>query len=130
MKKIAILCVIGSSLFLSACNEADVASKNLSTAADNFEINRRIIFINGFTDKYLMTIEGKCALNVGDSRKITVTCKTDANEYKKHYLGLSDNVTYMVEQLNAVPVNVYNYRIEFRPETILPDINLRTSLDR
>lgn len=32
--------------FLASCSDADTASKNLSTAADNFEINRRIVFYN------------------------------------------------------------------------------------
>lgn len=111
---------------LAACsNEADVASQNISTAADNFEINRRITFINGITDHALLVVEGLCSLGKGAATKsLTVTCKTGPGTYKKHFLGLSDNVTYVSEQLDPAPANVFRYRVTFNPATILPDINL------
>lgn len=113
-------------LGLSACSEADVASRNLSQAADQFEINRRIIFYNSLTDSYMLTIEGLCSFGNGEKgRKRTVTCKTGPNAYKKHFLGLSDNVTYFAEQLEAAPANVYRYRVIFKPSVIIPDIDLR-----
>ena len=52
---------------LSGCNDADIASQNLSTAADNFQINRRIVFYNGITDTYILTIEGLCSIGSGNS---------------------------------------------------------------
>lgn len=119
--------IIGAGIVIgaTACSSAaDVASENLSKAADNFEINRRIVFINGITDKYLMVIEGRCSLGNNDKTgELTVTCKIGANEYKKHFLGLSDNVTYFVEQLEGADVSVYHYRVFFRPETLVPDIS-------
>lgn len=120
---------LGSMGALSACTpQAQTASDNLSKAADSFEINRRIVFFNGITDKYLLTIEGLCSINPDTaSRKLDVTCKTGPNEYKKHFLGLSDNVSYFVEQLDGAKVDVFHYRVIFRPETIVPDINLQTS---
>jgi len=103
---------------------ADVASRNLSTAADNFEITRRIVFMNGITDTYIMTMEGRCALGNFDSNKqLSVTCRTGPTEYKKHYLGLSDNVTFFAEQMKSADVSTYHYRVMFRPQTILPDID-------
>jgi hypothetical protein len=56
---------------------------------------------------------------------LTVTCKTGPNAYKKHFLGLSDNVTYIVEQLEAKDVSVYHYRVIFKPSTIVPDIDIK-----
>lgn len=108
---------------LSACDmPADVASRNLSTAADNFEINRRIVFYNGITGGYMLSIEGLCSFGNNDSeRQRTITCKTGPNEYKKHFLGLSDNVTYFAEQINPAPVSTYRYRVIFNPTTIIPD---------
>lgn len=102
---------------------ADKASENLSTAADNFEVQRRIVFFNGITDKYLLTIEGRCAIKP-DGGKLDVTCKIGPDAYKKHFLGLSDNVSYFVEQLESVDVSVYHTRVIFKPETIVPDINV------
>lgn len=122
MRKILLLLPLA----LAACsNEADVASSNLSTAADNFEINRRVTFINGITDHALLVIEGLCALGSGTQTKsLTVTCKVGAGQYKKHFLGISDNVTYVSEQLDPAPAGVFRYRVTFNPTTIIPDINL------
>lgn len=116
---------------LSGCSsDADVASDNLSAAADNFEIQRRIVFVNGITDKYLLVIEGRCSLgNFDAERELSVTCKVsnhDGGQFVKHFLGLSDNVTYVVEQTEAAKVSAYHYRIVFKPEAIVPDIDLRT----
>lgn len=109
---------------LAACSDADVASRNLSQAADQFEISRRVVFYNGITDSYMLTIEGLCSLGNSDSAgQLTVTCKTAPGQYKKHFLGLSDNVTYFVEQTEAAAASVYHYRVIFKPQTILPDID-------
>lgn len=110
-------------LSLSACSPADVASSNLSEAADNFEINRRVIFYNGITGGYMLSIEGLCSLgNQDTSGKLSVTCKTGPDTYKKHFLGLSDNVTFFVEQMEPMKVGTYRYRVNFNPTTIIPDI--------
>ncbi len=125
------LALIFTLLFLVACErDADVASRNLSKAADMFEIDRRIVFYNGITGDYILTIEGRCSLGNFDSRgQLTVTCKTARNAYKKHFLGLSDNVTYFAEQLEVADVSVYHHRIIFKPQTIVPDIDFRGDVD-
>lgn len=121
--KFAILATV---LALTACADADVASRNLSKAADQFEVNRRVVFYNGITGDYMLTVEGLCALGNQDAaRQLTITCKTGAGEYKKHFLGLSDNVTYFVEQLKPLAVDVYHYRVVFKPSVIAPDIELK-----
>lgn len=118
----ALFTVVG----LTACQpDSKVASDNLSKAADSFEINRRIVFFNGITDKYLLTVEGRCSIQP-DGGKLDVTCKLGDNQYKKHFLGLSDNVSYFVEQLDSADVSVYHYRVIFKPESIVPDINVQT----
>ena len=110
---------------LAACSpDADIASRNLSRAADQFEINRRVVFYNGITDSYMLTIEGRCSLgNFDKARELTVTCKTGEGSYKKHFLGLSDNVTYFVEQVDGADVSAYHYRVIFKPQSILPDVD-------
>ena len=92
-----------------------------------FEIDRRIVFYNGITGDYILTIEGRCSLgNYDDDGELTVTCKVSETGYKKHFLGLSDNVTYFAEQLESAGVGVYRYRVIFKPEAIIPDIDLET----
>lgn len=106
---------------LSSCSAADVASNNVSRAADNFEVSRRIVFYNGITEGYMLTIEGLCSRGNNDKpQELTITCKTGPNEFKKHFLGLSDNVTYFIEQVQPVKADAYFYRVIFRPSTILP----------
>ncbi len=124
----ASLAVVALGLTLAACsNEADVASYNLSQAADNFGINRRIVFYNGITGAYMLEIEGLCSIGRGDSvpKEITVTCKTSPTDYKKHFLGLSDNVTFFSEQLDAAKVSTFHYRVTFNPSVIVPSIDVR-----
>lgn len=114
-----------AALLVGCSQPADIASRNLSLAADNFEIARRVVFYNGITDSYMLTLEGLCSLGNSDkSRQLTVTCKTGPSTYKKHFLGLSDNVTYFVEQMDHVGVDTYHYRVIFRPQTILPNFEL------
>ena len=127
MKKILFIMILIVFL-LAGCTDADVASQNLSKSADMFEINRRIVFYNGITGDYILTIEGLCSLGNFDSDgELSVTCKVGDNAYKKHFLGLSDNVTYFAEQLEPFSVDRYHYRVIFKPEIIIPDIDLETS---
>lgn len=119
--------LVAAGLTLTACaSDADVVSENLSKAADNFEVNRRIVMFNGITDQYLMVIEGTCSIT-DEGNQLEVTCKTGKDSYKKHFLGLSDNVSYFVEQGEAVKASADNYRVTFKPQSIIPDPDFRGS---
>jgi len=120
---IAVL-LMGAALTGCMDDDADVASENLSKAADNFEVNRRIVAFNGITDKYLMVIEGTCSIK-DEGSQLEVICKVGDGQYKKHFLGLSDNVTYWVEQIDPTHVDKFHYRVVFKPEAIVPDIDFR-----
>ena len=120
-----VLSVLMVFLIVSGCgDDAQVASRNLSKAADSFELNRRIIFINTWTDTQLQIIEGRCNIEYGSSRT-SVICKVSDSEYKRSFIGNSGQITAMVEQLEGVPVNVYHYRRTFKPQSIIPDIDYR-----
>jgi len=126
VKKVLFVVVLFA-LLVSGCAQADVASQNLSTAADNFEINRRIHFYNGITGEDFLVIEGLCSLGNNDTAgSLSVTCKTGANSYKKFFLGLSDNVTYFSEDLEPSPANVWQYRVILRPSAVIPGLELQT----
>ena len=126
MKKI-LMTVLGlvMALAVAGCNDADVVSQNISTAADQFEVLRRVVFYNGITDQYMLTIEGFCSLgNDRTESEISITCEVAPGEYKKHFLGLSDNVTYFIEQLDGKNVSTSHYRVIFKPSVIVPDIDV------
>jgi hypothetical protein len=110
---------------IAGCTDADIASQNLSKSADMFEITRRVVFYNGITGEYILVVEGRCSIEADTvDNQLELTCKTGPEEYKKHFLGLSENVTYFAEQLESASVDTYHYRVIFKPEAIVPDIDL------
>ena len=128
MKKLLISAAIATAALASGCSqrEADVASDNISEAADQFKILRRVIFINGITNDHLLEIQGFCSLGNYDREKLTVTCKTDDGQFKKHFLGLSHNMTFFAEQIDPAAVSGSHYHVTFRPQTLLPSVTLST----
>jgi hypothetical protein len=125
MKTIIIILI---SLILITCDDATIASHNLSEASDNFEVNRRVIFYNGITDTYILTIQGKCSIEKDNhDKQLEVICKTGPGAYKKHFLGISDNVTYFVEQMGDTEASANHYRVVFKPQSIIPDVDFKGS---
>lgn len=107
--------------------DAEVASENLSKAAEQFEVDRKIVAYNGITDKYILQVEGPC--NIEDERiQLEITCAisgagTDHAKFVKDFVGLSDNVSYFVEQLAPIGVSTTQYRVIFKPESVIPDFD-------
>ena len=127
--------MVAGLITLTGCgsSDADVAAKNLSKSAEMFEIQRRVVFFNGITDKYLLEITGLCSVETTEAAlggSLEVTCKTGPNAYKKHFLGLSDNVSYLVEQIEGADVSEYRYRVVFKPDIIIPDIDFKTQIGK
>lgn len=121
------ICALALAIGLAGCvSDADVESYYTPKAADYFNINRRIVFYNGITGEYMFTIEGLCSLGNHDgAHTVTVTCKTGLDAYKKHFLSLSDNVTYFAEQIQESKVSSYYYKVVFKPLSIIPDIETK-----
>lgn len=124
-KKFAAVSVaIGLALSMSACQPAaKTASDNVSKQADNFEVQRKIVGVNGITDKVAFEVEGRCSIDP-QNRMLVVTCKHGDNDYRKHYVGLSDNTYWVSEQLAGIDVSVYHTSIIIRPEALIPDFKL------
>lgn len=125
MKKVvfAVLAMLMAIVVVTGCSsKADVASQNLSTEADNFQIMRQVVFYNGITGDYIAEVTGRCSIgNYDRPQEVSITCEVAKGKYIKNFLGLSDNVTWFALQTSAVPVNVYRYKIIWRPSTIVPD---------
>lgn len=127
MKKLLSCVVLGAVFLLTGCpNDSDVVSHNLSKDSDNFKIERRIVFYNGITNDYMLQIEGKCTRdNTSTDRVLGIVCQTGPNEYKKHMLGLSDNVTFFIEQVDSAKASPYHYKVIFKPTVVIPDLEVR-----
>jgi len=131
MKTLILILTVVISLFNVGCNDthSSVARHNLKYNTDMFKVNQRVVFYNGITGEYMLTIEGRLATKVNRVKnEIEVICQVTPNSYKSHKLGLSDNVTYFIEQLNPVKVGVYRYKVLFKPESFIPDVDMVTTL--
>lgn len=123
MKKIfalLLVLVLVCSCF-AGCTEAENVNYNLSQAADNFEVVRKITVYNARTDLIIMEMEGLMSLSNNSSRELVVTCRTGENEYKKNYVYLNDYVIYVVEDITGTVTDPYHYKIHFY--TALPDVD-------
>lgn len=109
----------------TGCSDASVARANLETAEQNFQVYRRVVFYNGITGEYILTIEGRLAVTVDTDGDLVVTVKTEDGQYLKHYLGLSDNVTYFSEALAPNSVSDKHYKVVFKPSVIIPTIEVK-----
>ena len=126
MKKNKMVAVIALIAFImlgvSGCQrQADKVSYNLSLEADNFNDIRQITVINCLQGDVLFQMTGKMSINtvVGDNQ-LEVIVEDEYGNYKKHFIGLSDNVTYVVEDITADDVNNYKYTLNFNPKMWLP----------
>jgi PBP1b-binding outer membrane lipoprotein LpoB len=123
-----ILATLAGGLVLTGCtSEADTANENLTKAAENFEVPRRITAINGITDNVLFTVEGFCSYETPDNGTFEAICKNPDGTIERTTLYLSDNVTFVSTQIGGAHVDLFKPRVIFRPETIIPDFDLSTS---
>lgn len=130
MRRLLALAALGvSALAIAGCtSQADTVSDNLSKEAEKFNIVRRIVGVNGITDKVEFEVVGRCSLEYGDTMRNTldVICK-DPSGYKKHYITTSDNLFVITTQIESANVSEFRTKIILKPEQIVPDFDLVTS---
>lgn len=119
-KKIIAITLLALLILLGACTAKDTVSQNISRDSDEFRVVRRVVFYNSITDTYMMEMVGNIAIDIDRDGVLEVIAKIGPEEYQKHYLGLSDNVTYTVEQIGTVDASEYRYKMIFKPESIIP----------
>ncbi|WP_294098131.1 hypothetical protein [Proteiniclasticum sp.] len=118
---IAVMLLLIGTVFTGCNSEADTVSYNISKEADEFRVTRRVVFYNSITNTYILEMIGNMSIHIDNAdRQLEVTAKIGPDQYQKHFLGLSDNVTYTVEQIGTADVNPYKYKIIFKPESIVP----------
>jgi hypothetical protein len=125
----AAVALLGTGLLSGCESAADRANKNLSKAAENFEVPRRIVGINGITDNVLFSVEGFCSYE-SDAGTFEAICKLPDGSIERTTMHLSDNVTFVSTQMGGVDVDLFRPRVIFRPETIVPNFDLSTSADQ
>ena len=106
---------------LAGCTEAERASYNLSQEADNFNDVRQITVINCLQGDVLFQMTGKMSITADPAdNQLEVIVEDENGKYKKHFIGLSDNVTYVVEDITAENVSEYHYTLNFNPKMWIP----------
>lgn len=124
MKKILtiiILTMVTIFTFAGCEREADKVSYNLSQEADNFNVVRQLTVINCIQGDVLFQMTGKFSIKADTSEKqLEVIVEAEDGSYQKHFIGLSDNVTYVVEQKNYKNVSKYKYELNYNPKMWIP----------
>ena len=126
MKRKSIIGIISLTLLLGVgmmgCDrEASVVSENISKEADKFNVPRRLVVINGRTDTIILSLTGNFSISVdnGDDQ-LEVVAEVSDGVYRKHFIGLSDEIQYFVEDIGENEVSKYKYEVEYMPEKIIP----------
>ena len=107
----------------TACeqSQASQVSYNLSLEADNFNDVRQITVINCLQGDVLFQMTGKISIEVDSmENQLEILVEDEHGEYKKHFIGLSDNVTYVVEDITSGDVSNYKYTLNFNPNMWIP----------
>ena len=120
---LALLSVLLTVTVLTGCGtEAQRVSYNLSQQADNFNVVRQLTVINCIEGDVLFQMTGKMSITADTADNQLEIIVEDDGTYVKHFVGLSDNVTYVVEDLNlgANEVNKYKYTLNFNPKMWIP----------
>lgn len=126
MKKriISVILIISLlTMMLAGCTQASKVSSNISQEADNFNVVRRLVVVNGRTDKPFFEMVGAFSyeLDVTDGiRRIICIVEVGDGIYKKHSVGLPDEAFWDVEDLSGAEVNKYKYEVNYLPEMIVP----------
>ena len=122
MKKALIAAILLTVLCLTGCEtEAHRVSYNISQEADNFNIIRQITVINCIQGDVLFQMTGKMSITADtNDNQLEVIVEDDNGKYKKHFIGLSDNVTYVVEDITDGDVSKYHYTLNFNPKMWVP----------
>lgn len=124
MKKLIALILIICFICLSCAGcatEANRVNENLTKEAEDFNIYRRVTVINCIQGDTLFEIEGLMNIKADTAdNQLELIVEVSDGKYKKHFIGLSDNVTYTVEDISGAEVSKYHYEINYNPKMWLP----------
>lgn len=122
MKNFAIVlsCILAVGCLTGCETQAERVSYNLSQEADNFNDVRQLTVINCLKGDVIFQMTGKMSIEADThDNQLEVIVECDGG-YKKHFIGLSDNVTYVVEDITQGVVDNYQYSLNFNPNMWIP----------
>ena len=101
-----------------------MADRNIVTAAEQFEVQRTIVGINGINGNTIFYAEGRCSFEYPETHRVDVTCKYGPDEYRKHIFFMGDQDSLVITQEEPIDVSVYHTRVILKPENLLPEFDL------
>lgn len=120
MKKTLVILILIALVFtLTACSQSDKVTHNLKREADEFNVRRRITVLNTRTDKAMMQITGLLSIRTDSDGDLNITIEKAPGEYMLNYAHLSQDTTYIVEQIETKEVSKYQYEIIFYPQNLV-----------
>lgn len=113
---------------LAGCtSQADTVSRNISTDADSFKINRQVVFHDDITNTYIASVEGRCSLGNDDtSTQTTVTCQIGPSSYVKEIFRTGKNTSVSAVQTEPSSSDPYHYTVVLKPQEVIPHIQVQT----
>ena len=77
--------------------------------------------INTVTDQPIMEMVGNFSIKADiEDSQLEITAKEEDGTFRKHFVGISPTVTYVVEDISGADVSAYRYQISYLPEAIIP----------
>lgn len=117
--------LVAAALTLTGCESAaKTASKNVSTEADNFSVQRKITGLNTRTGEFAFYAEGRCSVE-RENGDLVAICKHSENEYRKHILMQATDIFVSITQMAAIDVSEYHTKVIIKPQGIIPDLDLK-----
>lgn len=122
LKRIILVCLVVMIFSLSGCTgrQSTRVSRNLSLEADNFNVVRKLSVINQRTDTLLFQMIGNFSIDIDSDGDLNIIGENDDGTYYKHFVSLSSEIAYIVEDLGKTSVNKRRYEINFNPDMIMP----------
>ena len=104
MKKRFLALAVAVTLLVSGCEEtAYSVSNNISNKADRFDIPRKIRVYNIRTGEIVYETQGLISVLI-HNKKLDILIK-EGKVYKKHIVGLNNQITYILEDLEGTKMN-------------------------
>ncbi|MFS1663454.1 hypothetical protein [Streptococcus sp. zg-JUN1979] len=123
MKRKSLVILLASVLacVLVGCSQASRVSNNLAQEADNFNTVRKVTVLNAITNDIMFEMSGRMSIKADtQDHQLEVIVEDENGQYQKHIVGLSDNVSYVVQDVTSKDVDKYKYTINFNPKMWVP----------
>lgn len=106
-----------TALSMCSCSQASRVNANLTKEADNFNVVRELTVINCINNDIMFTMSGKMSITADTvDNQLEVIVEEDG-VYKKHFVGLGDNVAYVITDLGTGnnDVSSTKFKMNFNP---------------